>query len=285
MIKSLFLSVGAMKAGTTWLYANLKRHPEIYFTPEKEIHYFSYISGIEKQLEHRNRIMKLKTVMGRYAQKNPKLIAEKANEIYWYANYARRRKIDDNWYRSLFSLSGGRKYCADFSNLYAQLPDEGWRSVYRVSGRVKVIYTLRDPLERVWSHYKFHMKFIGRGDEVLSAGLDSFMETIEQPWFWRNSEYSKNYSVISRNVPEEDRLLLYLEELSKTPKKELLKIRDFLGISPFPFDEKLLRMRVNRTDSIPFPAEWKSYAAERLEREERRMRDMGIWHERWESVL
>eukprot|EP00493_Phyllostaurus_siculus_P000433 UN00435 len=36
MIDNLFLSVGAMKAGTTWLYEQLKNHPEIHFTPEKE---------------------------------------------------------------------------------------------------------------------------------------------------------------------------------------------------------------------------------------------------------
>jgi len=41
MINNLFLSVGAMKAGTTWLYKQLQYHPEIYFTPEKEIHYFA----------------------------------------------------------------------------------------------------------------------------------------------------------------------------------------------------------------------------------------------------
>jgi hypothetical protein len=37
---NLFLSIGAMKAGTTWLYAVLERHPALHFTPEKELHYF-----------------------------------------------------------------------------------------------------------------------------------------------------------------------------------------------------------------------------------------------------
>ena len=36
----LFLSIGAMKAGTTWLYAVLARHPALHFAMEKEIHYF-----------------------------------------------------------------------------------------------------------------------------------------------------------------------------------------------------------------------------------------------------
>ena len=40
IINRLFLGAGAMKAGTTWLYDLLNRHPQIYFTPEKELHYF-----------------------------------------------------------------------------------------------------------------------------------------------------------------------------------------------------------------------------------------------------
>lgn len=36
----VFLSVGAVKAGTTWLYDVMSRHPDVHFSHEKEIHYF-----------------------------------------------------------------------------------------------------------------------------------------------------------------------------------------------------------------------------------------------------
>jgi hypothetical protein len=35
-----FLGIGAQKSGTTWLYANLRCHPELYLSDEKEVHYF-----------------------------------------------------------------------------------------------------------------------------------------------------------------------------------------------------------------------------------------------------
>ena len=41
-MEKLFLSIGAMKAGTTWLYSLLERHPQINFTPEKEIHFLAH---------------------------------------------------------------------------------------------------------------------------------------------------------------------------------------------------------------------------------------------------
>src|SRR5947207_15540157 len=35
-----FLCIGAQKAGTTWLYENLRVHPQIAVSPRKEEHYF-----------------------------------------------------------------------------------------------------------------------------------------------------------------------------------------------------------------------------------------------------
>src|SRR3954453_9519065 len=35
-----FLGIGAPRTGTTWLHSNLRRHPEIWMTPVKEVHYF-----------------------------------------------------------------------------------------------------------------------------------------------------------------------------------------------------------------------------------------------------
>ena len=35
-----FLGIGAQKAGTSWLFDNLKVHPELFLPPEKEVHYF-----------------------------------------------------------------------------------------------------------------------------------------------------------------------------------------------------------------------------------------------------
>ena len=36
-----FLGIGAQKAGTTWLHANLAKHPEIFLPKRKELHYFN----------------------------------------------------------------------------------------------------------------------------------------------------------------------------------------------------------------------------------------------------
>lgn len=37
-----FLVIGAQKAGTTWLYENLRQHPDLFLPDEKELHYFDW---------------------------------------------------------------------------------------------------------------------------------------------------------------------------------------------------------------------------------------------------
>lgn len=37
-----FLGIGAQKSGTTWLWENLDRHPDVYMARPKEVHYFDW---------------------------------------------------------------------------------------------------------------------------------------------------------------------------------------------------------------------------------------------------
>lgn len=281
MIDNLFLSVGAMKAGTTWLYEQLKDHPDIYFTPEKEIHYFANKAGIEKQLNHRNRIIKLKEVMERCAKGNPKFISENIDEIAWYANYAHPKEITNEWYRSLFSQNESKKYCADFSNLYCQMDSEGWSNVHKIAKNVKVIYTLRDPLSRLWSHYKFHMKWVKREDEALEAGFEHFKDLLDKHWFWVNAEYVKNYKELKENLDESQLMLLYFEDFREDPSLMIEKVQRFLNVDVKGIDFSAASKKVNKTKEFPMPPEWKDYMDLKLDNIYSECKDFGIYNDKW----
>ena len=42
MTSPTFSVIGAEKAGTTWLYDRLRRHPDIFMPDVKELHYFNH---------------------------------------------------------------------------------------------------------------------------------------------------------------------------------------------------------------------------------------------------
>ena len=283
MIDNLFLSVGAMKAGTTWLYEQLKNHPEIHFTPEKEIHYFANKVGIESQLNHRNRILKLKDVMQKNANGNAKFISQNLDEISWYADYAHDADISNEWYESLFKQNPDKKFCADFSNLYCQMGSEGWSNVRKVAKNVKVIYTLRDPLERLWSHYKFHMKWVNREDEALDAGFENFKELLDKHFFWVNAEYAKNYELLKQSLNDDELMVLYFEDFRERPVEMLQEVQRFLGIEEIAPNTKNLNKKVNKTKSFDLPQEWLDYMVAKLEPELIKLKQSNLWCEKWGS--
>ena len=284
VLDNLFLSVGAMKAGTTWLYEQLKMHPDIYFTPEKEIHYFANIEGIEGQLSRRNRLAKLKSKIDESAGKDLAWLEDNMGDMSWYFGFADAENIDGRWYESLFRLKGGEKYCADFSNLYCQMDEKGWMNVRRVANNVKAIYTLRDPLKRLWSHYKFHMLWIGREDEVLGAGFDEFRATLDKHWFWVNAEYARNYRFLVEALQEDEIMLLYFEDFREDPRAMLARVQRFLEISEVEPSEERVRKRTNVTKEIEIPEQWRDYMVEKLRPVCNDLKELGLYHEKWVSI-
>jgi len=165
-MKKLFLSVGAMKAGTTWLYGILKHHPSLYFTPEKEIHFLSEYYLKSGVLNDENR---LRNVKGKLANTNIKHIGIYRMMCRWCAMYL-EGKIDFKWYDRVFSLNKTKTYNCDFSNLSCHIKAEDWADL-RSNYDVKVLYILRDPIKRLWSHIKFHHQFSGKKlDKAIHLG-------------------------------------------------------------------------------------------------------------------
>ena len=112
-----FLGIGVQKAGTSWLWKNLRQHPSIWMPPRKELHYFdrslnypspSYLVSqylINRLLgkEHYNK------------QFRKILISELGGAIYkkdwerfrWSLRYC-LGTYNDDWYLSLFKLGEGK---------------------------------------------------------------------------------------------------------------------------------------------------------------------------------
>ncbi|MDX2481765.1 MAG: sulfotransferase [Desulfuromusa sp.] len=284
MIDNLFLSVGAMKAGTTWLYLQLSEHPEIYFTPEKEIHYFANKVGIENQLNQKNRIQKLKDCLNEFSKGNLKYIHQNIETIAWYVDYARPKEITNEWYIDLFKRKGNEKYCADFSNLYCQMQDDGWENVYSAAKNVKIVYTLRDPIERLWSHYKFHMKWSGQEADTLRLSIGEFEKIIDSHWLWINTEYVKNHQNLTKNVPDSDLLIVYFEDFREAPRKSLFALQDFLGLKKKFCREDFFDKKINKSNDLTAPSDWLDSMHRKLHYSCSEMKDIGIWHPAWHEV-
>ncbi|MDP2902430.1 MAG: sulfotransferase [Methylovulum sp.] len=272
MIDNLVIGAGAMKAGTTWLYKQLDVHPNIHFTPEKEIHYFSYNEEWGDKLDSRDRNRRLNRAIRRDC-------AEKV--IQWYKHYAQPGELDDQWYCNLFNGVPDDVYCADFSNQYSLLEEESLEQIKKVAKNIKVIYTLREPLERLWSHVKFHYKFNGQEDRVDNISIKAFRRLIELSWFWKNAEYVANYDRLVNVFGESNVKLFYLEDFIALPQNSLWCLEDFLAIQHIEFKDEAAKKKVNKTKELAMPSQWQRIAMIKLRPQYQALSDRGLSHPSW----
>jgi len=246
---NLFLSVGAMKAGTTWLYSLLEKHPDLYFTPEKEIHFLNNHYVNKNILRDEYRLNQAKN----------RLVASSTNHIgvykmlsRWYAMYL-EKPSDHIWYERLFSLNKQKKYNCDFSNLSCHLDVNHWEDVRSRYDNIRLIYVLRDPMGRLWSHIKFHHQFAGRNDEYLNWNETDFKFFLNKKFISENTTYGKYIKNMKKVFSPEEFKVFYFENFNKSPESELFKLEEFLGISHFSYDNNSLYKKVNASKNVVMP--------------------------------
>lgn len=289
-IENLFLSVGAMKAGTTWVYDKLQHHPQIHFSEEKEVYYFSHVHGVSASLKKDNLKRRAKHSLMQAARqlKADKItLAQYRKTLDWYLHYA-TDEVNDDWYVSLFDSEtrlDTKTYCSDFSNLTCLLDDDGWKHIRNLTNKLRVIYILRDPVARLWSHYKFHLQFTGHKDQHNpDQDIKLFQKTISKPWFIRNSFYSENIQKLTKNLNDEEFKVFYLEDISQRPFDFFSQVHQFLGIDDFDYSFLDIKARKNTSIQKDIPEEWVALINQALVQESKQLKSMGLWHNDWTEI-
>lgn len=268
LFQNLFLSVGAMKAGTTWLYAVLARHPALHFAMEKEIHYFYHRFVNPNQLTEAYRLREARNrYLFRFDPDQANIDAVRAN-LRWVGAYL-DRPVDDYWYRNLFQLRDHELYACDFSNLHAQLPQEAWPQVAAKCQKLRVLFTMRDPIKRLWSHTKFHLQLTGRLDNLESWSPEQYLAFIRQPHVWVNAEYGRILRNLRGGLPKDALKILMYEDLHADQRGTLREIERFLEIPHFDYPQDLLERRLTESVKHPMP----DFFPELVEKDIRRISD------------
>lgn len=132
-----------MRSATSWLNEQLRRHPGLWLPPVKELHYFDTKNGKTGGLPRRWR--KDLPRIFRNAWKKKRLPGP------WECRFLFCPETD-GWYQSLFT-EGDRagKMTGEITPAYALLPVETIRRIHAMNPDLKILFILRDPIDRTWS--------------------------------------------------------------------------------------------------------------------------------------
>ena len=246
----LLLSVGAMKAGTTWLYDVLNRHPEVHFSQEKEIHYFYAQALRPGLLSDRARMRRAKG----YLAFDPEVSVARVlqRRVLWTAKWL-NAPVDDAWFNGLFLHKGQARWIADFSNLNALLPAETWRDIHARTRKLKVLYTLREPMDRIWSHVRFHLKMQGQSQLLDTFSIDQLFAHIQEGDYLEHTDYVAAITRMREGLPEECVRVDFFDRISEDPLGFVADIQDFVGLTPQSPPEDIVSRVVNPSPPRPLP--------------------------------
>lgn len=156
--RSFFLCIGAQRSGTSWLHRNLSRQPLCWLPPHKELHYFDslYVEGHRAFFRER-RLANLKQVAA--ALEPAQATDADIQRLRWYARFALAEHLDDAWYQSLFPTNGPWEACGEITPAYSMLPARGFEHLARLYPDVRILFIMRNPIDRVWSQIRFYADF------------------------------------------------------------------------------------------------------------------------------
>ncbi len=234
-----FLIVGAQRAGTTWLHRVLGKHPELWLPPVKELHYFNQLSRKRTLLDAGER----------------KRIRWKTREALtpWHLRYLLGAR-SDLWYARLFEAAQARGLVAgETTPGYAVLSKEGFERVRSVNPKTKLIFIMRDPVDRAWSTVtNAHRK--GRFGDL---SIESALAWARKPEVAARSRYSETIETMEAVFPRSQICYGFFDDIRDTPESFVSEILAFLGVAPANNMAALLSDAVNSTgQKTPMPPEF-----------------------------
>ncbi|ALO15766.1 Sulfotransferase domain protein [Salinivirga cyanobacteriivorans] len=201
-----FLIVGASKAGTTSIYRHLKEHPDIYMPNHKEPLYF--ISDIYNEFNVKD--------PGYKAIRNKMVQTREA-------------------YEKLFNMGQAFSWRGEATASYLYYSKDAIPKIKEtLGGDIRIIIVLREPVDKVISHYKFYRgngfekysfeKALLKEEERINNRFNPFFHYTKQGFY-----YEKVKSFVDSF--EHTYVCLY-EDLKKNPEQFYKELYAFLDLKP-----------------------------------------------------
>lgn len=130
------------------------------------------------------------------------------------------------WYKGLFPCNDSSVVRGEASTTYTRWPHtaDAAERIARTCPHVKLIYIMRHPVERAYSHYA----------HVMRSGLRmTFEEALSNDDIYIDcSRYMMQIQRYLRFFPSDRMLLLLLSDLKTSPATTMGRVQEFLGLSP-----------------------------------------------------
>lgn len=260
-----FLVIGVQKGGTTWLHQQLEQHPDLWFPFVKEVHFLDK-RFLEPQLLERARrhplvfdgLSFVRTTRQRMLLGQNWRGGRRAGDgegiDYLRRLIDREKFMTDEWYDVLFSPAPAGRRTGEVTPLYCGIGEAGIRYLEERFPAVRLIYIIRDPVERAISS----MRMFARRTEVNLHNprqLRSFANRcLNSSGFLARGDYREQIPLWDRQFGNQ---VLYLPfgDIRSEPAALLRRVESFIGVRHLEQYPELHRPVHSSFKSAPIPSE------------------------------
>ncbi len=246
---NFLLGVGCQKGGTTWLYDYLKSHPAVLMSPLKEMHVFDAVyrpdlfSGFYRQrLSNLHRLLAAAIKAGQLTPHKNKAIAQRMNFLQIYHDLT---KYNDYFSDLIAKKRSGKRpeLIGEITPSYSALSAKHFaeiRDLLKKDFNVKVVFLMRDPIERILSAYRMvERKRRERGQQVNLPAQEQFKETYSGKQEVARTSYEKTIVALESAFEPSQIFYGFYETLFN--EAEMKRLCRFLEINYIPanFDKRV----------------------------------------------
>lgn len=276
----LMFGVGAAKSGTSWLHRYLDEHPECHFRAIKELQYFNSADwGPEVWEKKIKRIEKIRDNLAAEAG-DPNLSAKRmmnkvrqVADVEHFLEVMELRREDLNAYRDyVFHEAGDAKVVGELTPAYSLLSEDRLKSMAGLSGDVRFVYLMRDPVERLWSHVRMIAKERCKAPDEYAARASNVMSRTfrgEEDHIMDRSDYVGALMRLKNAIDPRKLFIGFYEELFSS--SGVRKVCDFLGLT---YQEPQIDKRVHSGIPLQMNSEQRAQALEFLAPQYRAISEM-----------
>ena len=210
--QKFLLGIGAPRSGTTWTYTNLRVASNIFMPPVKELRFFRGCRSEEEKKKVYDKFLSLTDT--------------ESSDAYFMQRWAAVKDCDHAAYASMFPPLD---YIGEFSPIYSIMNRD---EIERLKNclhdfDVKILYLLRNPLDRDISHIYFAL----HRQKKVATTLDEkdYMDFIDTKAFIRRSNYRQN-AANWRTQFGNSLNLMYYDHIKRDPIKFINKLCSKLDI-------------------------------------------------------
>lgn len=245
---TFFIGLGFQKCATTWLSMRLRLHPDVWYPPINELHFWDSYEKSRRKMPRQFHYVE--AAVARLKQTSDKdLIVKLIDRLIYWRHYNRLTPKSFIAYKRLFRQSRESKAFGEITPSYVGLSEDTLRLIIKEEPNVKVFLLMREPISRVWSQIRHERRL--RPENVKdTAHMLRYLES-------KHMSVQANYDIVLtrlRNVfPSENIGCFFFEHMVEDQAGYLKAICGFLdiGFSPVIVQQKRAAKKTSGDQAMP----------------------------------